>query len=604
MSAVRTAFVWIAFGVVCGILAAISIVFTRLYTKKYERDAFVTIVSIFSISVVLATACLLPVDIAIVSQATGYKDAGLSGSELAVQIVYYLLYSMDAFLILLLIPFTYFWFEEWDDESTTGGRIRGALKYSVIFLVIAIILLMLGLFIPYGRGVSNGEFDFSYFRQLLRENRGERALTFIIGVLLCLGIIVYVIYTAIGFAVLPVLCMKYRPNLADVELNDARVALELNREKQRIIEARYDGSTVQWSIRDKRAYETLQREERTLVRKVRINAGTFHWYKPRWLVKSFRYVARPVVILIGIFLMVFALLIIASMIISMVDHIMNTPCGRRCGFLLPMSMILNPINEILRAASRAFPADYILTLFIIVWLFVSTVIGLSYFSIRLIWFVLFRIQRGKTDPQGLLLGTAMLMVSVIALNYSFTSIIAPDYSRYGSQQFCNYTVDGIYGLVGQCENYPAQLISCAEASTKLFTRLYDYVDQPDLIMDPPTAYYNVTTYFNQVCRQTVVSTFIDRVVVNFPWFGLFSFWAQFGFIGVFFIAVIVAIVRRPSWNSYDADDDDLDRPEEAQGLLSRTRAKWTNRLNSTWDDLTTRARIADQATRLLSGNLE
>ncbi|KAK9240450.1 hypothetical protein V1525DRAFT_336798 [Lipomyces kononenkoae] len=604
MSAVRTAFIWIAFGVVCGLLAAVSILFTRLYTKKYERDAFVTVVSIFSISVVLATACLLPVDIAIVSQVTGNGDGGLTGSELAVQIVYYLLYSIDAFLILLLIPFTYFWFEEWDEESTTGGRIRGALKYAAIFFVISIVLLLVGLFIPYGRGVSDGQYDFVYFRQLLAENRGERALTFIIGVILCLGIIVYVIYTAIGFAVLPVMCMKYRPNLADGELNDARVALELNREKQRMIEARYEGSSVQWSIRDKRAYETLQREERTLIRKVRINAGTYHWYKPRWLVKAFRWVSRPVVIFSGILLMVFALLIIASMVISMVDHIMNTPCGRGCGFLLSKSMILNPINEILRLASRAFPADYILTLFIIVWLFVSTVIGLSYFSIRLVWFVLFRIQRGKTDPQGLLLGTAMLMVAVIGINYSFTSIIAPDYSRYGSQQFCNYTVGGIYGLVGQCENYPDQLISCAEASTMLFTPASDFIDQPHLISDPPTAYYNFTTYFNQVCRQTVVSTFIDRVSVNYPWFGLFSFWAQFGFIGVFLIAVIVAIVRRTSWNSFDADEDEVDRPEEAQGLLSRTRAKWTNRLNATWDDLTNRAQIADQASRLLSGNFD
>ncbi|KAK9468586.1 hypothetical protein V1512DRAFT_257444 [Lipomyces arxii] len=600
MSAVRTAFVWIAFGVVCGFLALISILFTRLYTKKYERDAFVTIVSIFSISVVLATACILPVDIAIVSQTTGVATDELTQSELAVKIVYYLLYSMDAFLIMVLIPFTYFWFEEWDDESTTGGRIRGALKYSIIFIAIAVILLIVGFFIPYGQGVSNGDYDFGYFRQLLQENRGERGFTFLIGVLLCLGIIVYVIYTAIGFAVMPILCMKYRPGMTDVELDDARVALELNREKQRMIEARYEGSTIQWSIRDKRSYEILQREERTLIRRVRINGGVSHWYRPRWLLKTFRIISRPVVILIGILLGLMALLIVASVIISMIDHITNTPCGRGCGFLLPKTQILNPINTILSAAARAFPADYVLTLFIIVWLFVSTVVGLSYFSIRLVWFVLFRIQRGKTDPQGLLLGTAMLMVSVIAVNYSFTMIIAPDYARYGSQQFCDYSIAGVYGLIGQCENHAEQLISCAEASLRIF-RPYDNMEPSVAILDPPEVFYNATTYFNQVCRQTIVSTFIDRVIVNFPWFGLFSFWAQWGFVGVFFIAVIVAIIRRPSWDSYDADyDEDDGTPEENQGLISRTAAKWSNRLNTTWDDLATRARIADQAVRLVS----
>ncbi|KAK9450056.1 uncharacterized protein V1518DRAFT_415418 [Limtongia smithiae] len=599
MSAVRIAFVWIAFGVVCGVLALISILFTRLYTKKYERDVFVMIISVFSIAVVLATACLLPVDIAIVSQVKGIEQT-LTASELAVQIVYYLLYSMDAFLILILIPFTYFWFEEWDEESTTAGRIRGALKYSAIFATIAIILLILGLFIPYGRGVRSGEYDFTYFRQLLTENRGERALTFIIGVLLCLGIIVYVVYTAIGFAVLPVLCLKYRPNMTNLELDDTRTSLNLNREKQRMIEARYEGSSVEWSVRDKRAYESLQREERTLVRRVRVNDGISHWYRPRWLLKAFRLVARPVIVIVGMFLMLAALLVVASIIISMIDHIMNTTCGRHCGFLISHTKIINPINEILRLTSKGFPADYIITLFIIVWLFVSTVIGLSYFSIRLIWFVLFRIQRGKTDPQGLLLGTSMLMVTVLAINYGFTQIIAPDYARYGSQQFCNYTIDGLYGLAGQCTDMPEYLISCAEASASLFTPAYDDYPYADVIVDGPGVYANATLYFNEVCRQTIVSTFIDRVIVNYPWFGLWAFWAQFGFLGIFFIALIVAAIRRPSWDSYDADDnDDDDVPEEQQNLLSRTAAKWSSRVNSTWDDLTARAQIADQAVRLL-----
>ncbi|KAK7207326.1 hypothetical protein BZA70DRAFT_271004 [Myxozyma melibiosi] len=601
MSAVRTAFVWIAFGVVCGILALISILFTRLYTKRYERDAFVTIVSIFSMSVVLATACLLPVDIAIVSQTTTDVAQQLTRSETAVKVVYYLLYSMDAFLILLLIPFTYFWFEEWDEESTTGGRIRGALKFSIIFIVIAITLLILGLFIPYGRGVRDNEYYFIYFQQLLMENRGERALTFIIGVLLCLGIIVYVIYTAIGFAVLPILCMKYRPSLSVAELDDTRVALQLNREKQRMIEARYEGTRIQWSTRDKRAYEVLQREEKTLIRKVRVNAGNPKWYKPRWLVRSFRFVARPVVMIIGFFLMIIALLIVASILISMVDHIKNTPCGRHCGFLLPATNIINPINEFLRIASRGFPADYIVTLFIIVWLFISTVIGLSYFSIRLVWFVLFRIQRGKTDPQGLLLGTAMIMVAVLAINYSFTMVIAPDYARYGSQQFCNYVVDGLYGMAGMCEDHPEELVSCAEASRMLFTTEFPAFD-PGYILEPDATSLvtaNYTVYFNSVCRQTLVSTFIDRISVNFPWFGLWSFWGQFGFVGIFLIAIVVAIIRKPSWDTYDADDDDDPfAPEEEQGLLSRTAAKWSNRVNTTWDDLRTRARLADQAAQV------
>ncbi|KAK9476936.1 hypothetical protein V1514DRAFT_369199 [Lipomyces japonicus] len=600
MSAVRTAFVWIAFGVVCGILAGVSIVFARLYQKKYEREAFVTGVSIFSIAVVLATACLLPVDIAIVSQIAGAGQE-LTQSEISVKVVYYILYSVDAFLILVLIPFTYFWFEEWDDECTTAGRIRGALKYAIIFITVGVILLIVGLFVPYGRGVINTEFDFIYFRQLLDENRGERGLTFIIGVLLCIGIIIYVIYTAIGFAVLPILCLKYRNQLSAVELDDARVALELNREKQRMIEARYEGTSIQWSIRDKRSYEILQREERTLIRRVRLNGGISRWYRPRWLVKAYKLVTRPIIIAVGVILFVFALLIVASMLISLIDKIMNSTCGRHCGFLLSETQILNPINELLRLSSRVFPVDYVLTILLVVWLFVSTVVGLSYFSIRIIWFVLFRIQRGKTDPQALLLGTAMLMVSVLAINYSFTMIIAPDYSRYGSQLFCNRVINGVYST---CEQYPQDLITCAEASTYLFQRVFQPLDPTHVdptLVDISPSLQNFAAYFNQECRQTQVSTFIDRIIVNFPWFGLWSFWAQFGFVGIFLISVIVAIARRPSFDNYDADfDENEPLPTEQQSFFSRTSANISSRLNSTWDDLSTRARIADEARRLLT----
>ncbi|KAK9475083.1 uncharacterized protein V1510DRAFT_409983 [Dipodascopsis tothii] len=582
ISAVRTAFIWIAFAVAYGLLAGISVVFIRVYTKKQERDAFVTITSIFSLAAVLATALLLPVDIAVVNATAGAMQ-DLTGSETAVKIVYYILYSVDAFLILILIPFAYFWYEEWDGgESSVGERIRGALKFAVIFLGVAVALLIVGLFIPYGRGVANSTYDFVYFRQLLDENRGERGLTFVIGVLLCLGIIIFVIYTAVGFAVLPILMIKWQPEVSGTVLNDTRVALELNREKQRMIEAKYEGSSVQWNIRDKRAYESLQREEKTLIRMVRLNGGGVpRWWRPKWLKTAWNRAARPVVVVAGVLLLAIALLVIASMVVTMVDKIMHTTCGRHCGFLLMKTQILNPINEILILASRGFPADYIITFLIVVWMFVSTIIGMSYLSIRIAWIVLFRIQRRKTYPQGLLLASALLMVAVLAINYTFTTIIAPDYSRYGNQRFCFTTVDGLYGVAGACD--PGQLVTCAEASAAL---LLQPAYQTPVVEDPAAGYANATAYFYQACRQTAVTTFLDRVVVNFPWFGLWSFWAQFGFFGVFLLALIVAIVRRPSFNSYDADDDDDD--EEQQSLLGRTSA----RLSSTWDDLAARGRRA------------
>jgi LMBR1 domain-containing protein 1 len=80
------------------------------------------------------------------------------------------LYGVDALFCLLIIPFSYFWYEEWDEESTLGTRVRGALKYSALFLAITIALLLTGFFIPMSKDLS-GHLDLDYLKHLLSENR-------------------------------------------------------------------------------------------------------------------------------------------------------------------------------------------------------------------------------------------------------------------------------------------------------------------------------------------------------------------------------------------------------------------------------------------------
>lgn len=85
------------------------------------------------------------------------------------------LYGLDALFCLLVIPFSYFWYEEWDEESTLGSRIRGAAKYSVLFLVITVGLLLTGFFIPLK---DPGHVNFDYVKHLLTENRNSPFLLF------------------------------------------------------------------------------------------------------------------------------------------------------------------------------------------------------------------------------------------------------------------------------------------------------------------------------------------------------------------------------------------------------------------------------------------
>lgn len=133
---------------------------------------------VLALTSLLATVCLLPVDIALVSSttdsSTGLKKDWANPDTVAnvvysLKVVYYCLYSLDAAMCLLVIPFAYFWYEEWDLEITTKQRLKGALKYSLFFLALMVVLLLVGLFVPVAKEMK-GHLDLDYFKKLLMEN--------------------------------------------------------------------------------------------------------------------------------------------------------------------------------------------------------------------------------------------------------------------------------------------------------------------------------------------------------------------------------------------------------------------------------------------------
>ena len=133
----------------------------------------------------------MPVDIALVSSTTDRKlgakkdwatpDA-VDNILLQLKIVYYTLYSLDAILCLLVVPFTYFWYEEYDEVATEegtqtfGGKLWGAFKYTIAFIVIVLLLFLVGFFVPVATKARDEHKDLDYFKDLLTENRAYSQL--------------------------------------------------------------------------------------------------------------------------------------------------------------------------------------------------------------------------------------------------------------------------------------------------------------------------------------------------------------------------------------------------------------------------------------------
>jgi LMBR1 domain-containing protein 1 len=190
--------------------------------------------------------------------------------------------------------------------------------------------------------------------------------------------------------------------------------------------------------------------------------------------------------------------------------------------------------------------------FLVLFFFSSSIVGIASIGIRFLWVRLFEIRKGHTTPQALLVATVMLTLIMLAVNYSITMIVAPQYAIYGAQTFCSNPTDHPDDQPN-CSEHPELVKPCSELSS-------DYSSK-------------------NVCTPTVASTFLNRVTFNFPFFGGLAFWAQFAFLGVFLIVFGTSLFRTPKLNTSQLDEDA--EADEEEGLLAST----GRRFGATWQDI-------------------
>lgn len=389
---------------------------------------------------------------------------------------------------------------------------------------------------------------------------GERALTFAIGLLITIGTFLYVLYTGAGLALLPVTLIKSAPSISAPTLAaDTQTQLEQNRERQHQLEARNEGRSEGLDPRDRRELEALVREERTLVRRERLaNESTGqgqHWLMRSW--NKICAVLRPIKLVAGILILLLTIVIWISMLITGIDKAKNSICKTHCGYLLGHINIFQPVNWLLVLSAKVFPVDYIIYLLLVLLFFSGSVIGIATVGIRFLWLTIFKIRTGHTSSQALLMATVMLTLIVLAINYAIAMIVAPQYTTFGPQTYCDLPVSHP-GTSPDCSNSRDRIKPCSE------------------LAENPIA--------SDTCTPSVVSTFLNRTTVNFPFFGVVDFWAQFVFMAVYLVTFITSLIRTPKLdtNMLDADLEE----EEEEGLLAST----GRRFNATWQDITGRAR--------------
>ncbi|KAI0521554.1 hypothetical protein F5B22DRAFT_595385 [Xylaria bambusicola] len=571
---IQTSLIWVAYAVAVGLALIAAAITTFTWQTHRDRSAIVSTVTIVSITALLATVFLLPVDIALVSSTTstalGTKKDWATPNRihnilLTLKIVYYSLYSFDALLCLVVIPFSYFWYEEYDEveeqegHQTFASRLWGAFKYTIAFIFLVVIIFLIGFFVPAAGNRDGKHLDLDFFKRLLDVNHGEKALTFGLGLLITLGTLLYVLYTGAGLALLPISFIKSAPSVSAPQLYENTASqLEQNRERQRQLELRSSGRPDGMPAKDRRELEALAREERTLVRRERLAAEAQGQGKT-FIVRTWAKVCavfRPIKLIGGILLILLSLLVWVSMLITGIDKAANSVCKEHCGYILAHINVFQPINWIFVKTARAFPVDYVLMALLILLFFSSSITGIATIGIRFLWLRIFQIRKGRTAPQALLMATVMLALITLAINYAIAMLVAPQYASYGTQTFCDLPPHHADELP-DCSKNPEAVKPCSE-----------WVNS-----------HNTAT---RVCTPTMMSTFLNRITLTWPVFGAIDFWAQFAFLSVFLIVFVTALFRTPKLNLSEIDEEA--EADEEEGLLAST----GRRFGATWQDITGR----------------
>ncbi|XP_057274780.1 lysosomal cobalamin transport escort protein LMBD1 [Pezoporus wallicus] len=520
---------WCLFGLALLAILIFCWVYVRKYQSRRESEVISTITAIFALAVALISSALLPVDIFLVSYMKNqngtfkdWADANVSRQiEDTVLYGYYTLYSIILFCVFLWIPFVYFYYEEKEeDDGNTCSQVKTALKYTLGFITICAVLLLIGAFVPLNIPNKNNSTEWEKLKLLFEEfgsSHGLTALSFSISSLTVIGMLAAITYTAYGMSALPLNLIKGTTSAAYERLENTEDIEEVEQHLLRLKSKCRDGRPL--SSRDRRALQQLEGRLRTLRRRERhLESVEKSWWT------KFCEAIRPLKIVWGVFFIIVALLFTVSLFLSNLDKALHS-AGFDSGFIILGTNLTNPLNMLLPVLQTVFPLDYILITTIVMYFIFTSMAGIRNMGIWFFWIRLYKIRRGKTRPQALLFLCMILLLIVLHTSYMIYSL-APQYVMYGSQK---YLVQSNKTIGGQPRNVT-------------------YVSK-DCDADAP----------EDQCIVTRTYLFLHK----FWFFSAAYYFGNWAFIAVFLIGLIVSCCKgKKSVIEGEVDDDDSDMSDD------------------------------------------
>ncbi|XP_045160510.2 probable lysosomal cobalamin transporter [Mercenaria mercenaria] len=429
---------WIPFVIVIVLVLIFSSIYIKYYTSKRDSECSTTLCAILALSVTLMTTALIPVDVFLVSfmkSSDGTfsewaKDNETRHSvEQSVLVGYYTMYGLITFCMFLLLPFMYFFYEEREDDVTCKSRCCGALKYSVVFLIVIFVLLLIGALVHTKKipMKNQNSTDWEKLEALfdMESNWIENSLSFVISILSLIGMLALFTYTAYGMAILPIDLIRGSRNVRGEKM-DVQSRRSDNRERIQAIKNKYSGGRSM-SSRDASRVSDLEESEALMERQERHLEARDTCCQKCWLI------FRPFAIVFGILLILVAVLVFLSLLLTNIDKTMHS-LGPKLGYALPKATLPNPVDIVLVYCQKVFPLDYILFAALVLYLVISSMAGIRNIGIWFFCLRMYKIRPRRTRPQGILMMCMILMFIQLGINIILYEL-TPQYSSYGSQHF-------------------------------------------------------------------------------------------------------------------------------------------------------------------------
>ncbi|XP_026550954.1 probable lysosomal cobalamin transporter isoform X2 [Pseudonaja textilis] len=524
---------WCLFGLALLVILVFCWVYVRKYQSRQESEVISTITSIFALAIALITSALLPVDIFLVSyvknQNGTFKDWADANAtrqiEDTVLYAYYTLYSIILFCVFLWIPFVYFYYEEKDEDDGNACLVKVAVKYTLGFLLVCTVLLMIGAFVPLDIPNKKNSTEWEKIKLLFEElgsSHGLAALSFSISSLTLIGMVAAITYTAYGMSALPLNLIKGTRNASYERLENTEDIEDVEQNIQRITSKCRDGRPL--PLRDRQMLQQLEDKLRSLHKR-----GRRLEYIEKSFWTKFCGAMRPLKVVWGIFFILVALLFTVSLFLSNLDKALHST-GINSGFIILGTNLTNPLNMLLPVLQTVFPLDYILITTIIMYFIFTSMAGIRNMGIWFFWIRLYKIRRGRTRPQALLFLCMILLLIVLHTSYMIYSL-APQYVMYGSQKY----------LITNNKTFQGHL-------------------------------NNETTYISKDCdadapedQCTVTRTYL--FLHQFWFFSAVYYFGNWAFIGVFLIGLIVSCCKgKKSVIEGEVDEDDSDISDDEPSL--------------------------------------